>query len=78
MKSKIFRRLRTKASKIEKVKSKPFLAWPIIQDRVKNKTKATTIPKTISVIGFGGMYQTIEAIPSQPMRIIMKVVIGRL
>lgn len=49
------------------------MALPITQERVKNKTIDTTIAKIDSVIGFGGIYQIIEAIPSHPMRIIIKV-----
>ena len=73
IKSKIFRRRRTKINKTAKVNNNPLLALPIAQESVRNKTIDTTIAKIDSVIGFGGMYQTIEAIPSQPMRIIIKV-----
>lgn len=64
---------------IVKPKIKPFLVFPISQDIVINTTIKRAVMTPISTPGLlGGMYQTRDPIPSQPIRVIIKDIIGRL
>ncbi|MEK7164106.1 MAG: DNA recombination protein RmuC [Patescibacteria group bacterium] len=60
-------------------RTKPFFVLPISHEKVINTTRDKAVMTTISTrIPLGGMYQTIEPSPNQPIRVIMRDIIGRL